>query len=128
MSQADIAYLRHEYIRKSTRHPWGEAAAVAVLLGFAPIAGDDRLARHADRDGIDWGAVLADKSWSSGERFLIATAAGAWSGQRTMIDISRIAYLDDTFLRAWMDIIRACTHGHVPGCPESSKQPEGDYQ
>ena len=51
MSQADIAFLRQEYIRQSTAQRWGEAAAVAVLLGFEPIAGDDRLARHASRGG-----------------------------------------------------------------------------
>jgi hypothetical protein len=127
MSQADVAFLHQQYIRQSSGQGWGEAAAVAVLLGFKPIAGDDRLARHADRDGVEWEAVLADKTWSSTERLLIATAAGAWSGQRTMVDISRVAYLDDNFLRTWMDIIRARTQGHVPGRPESSKQPGGDH-
>ena len=128
MSQAYVAYLRQEYIRQSTGQGWGEAAAVAVLLGFKPIAGDKRLARHADRDGLDWEAILADKTWSPSERFLIATAAGAWSGQRTMIDISRVAYLDDNFFSTWMDIIRACTHGHVPNCPESGERPGGDHR
>ena len=128
MSQADVAFLRQEYIRQSTGQGWGEAAAVAVLLGFKPIASDDRLARHADRDGIEWEAVLTDKTWSSGERLLIATAAGVWSGQRTIVDISRVAYLDNAFLGTWMDIIRACTEGHVPDRPESGKQPDGDHQ
>jgi hypothetical protein len=127
MSQADIAVLRREYVRQSTGQRWGEAAAVAVLLGFEPIAGDDRLARHASRGGIAWDEVLADKTWSPGERFLIATAAGAWSGRRTMIDISRVAHLDDAFLGTWMDIIRACTDGYVPGYP-GSKWPGGDHR
>ncbi|HEX7164382.1 MAG TPA: hypothetical protein VF223_24455 [Trebonia sp.] len=126
MSQADIAYLRQEYIRQSTVQPWGEAAAVAVLLGFEPIAGDNRLARHADRDGIDWDDVLADKTWSTGERFLIATAAGAWNGRRTQVDISRVAYLDDAFFGTWIDIIFACRHGQVPDL--GSKLPGGDHQ
>ena len=127
MSHADIAFLRQDYISRSTRQPWGEAAAVAVLLGFEPIASDDRLARHAGRDGIEWDAVLADKTWSPGERFLIGTAAGAWSGRRTMIDISRVAYLDDAFLTTWMDIIRARTNGRVPGYL-GIKSPSGDHQ
>jgi hypothetical protein len=124
MSQADVAHLRQEYIRQTTGQPWGEAAAVAVLLGFEPVAGDNRLARHAGRDGIDWDAVLADKTWSTGERFLIATAAGAWSGRRTQVDISRVAYLDDDFFSTWIDIIFACRHGHVPAT--GSESPRGD--
>jgi hypothetical protein len=127
MSRAVIAFLRQEYIRQSTGQRWGEAAAVAVLLGFERIAGDDRFARHARRDGIAWDAVLADKTWSTGERFLIATAAGAWNGRRTMIDISRVAYLDDAFFGTWMDIIRARMDGHVPGCP-GSQWPGGDHR
>lgn len=115
MSRADIAALREQYVRQTSREPWGEAAAVAVLLGFEPIASDNRLARHADRDGIAWDAVLADKTWSTGERFLIATTAGAWKGRRTQVDISRVAYLDDAFFSVWIDIIFACRHGHIPG-------------
>ena len=125
MSQADIAYLRQEYIRQSTGQPWGEAAAVAVLLGFEPIASDNRLARHASRDGIEWDAVLADKTWSTGERFLIATAAGAWTGRRTQVDISRVAFLDDTLFGTWIDIVFACRHGQVQN--RGSKLPGGDH-
>jgi hypothetical protein len=120
MSQADIAFLRREYIRQSAGQRWGEAAAVAVLLGFEPIAGNERLARHASRDGIEWDAVLADKSWSTGERFLLATAAGAWTGRRTQVDISRVAHLDDAFFSAWIDIIFACRHGQVPNLGSST--------
>lgn len=126
MSQADVAFLRREYTRQSSGQPWGEAAAVAVLLGFEPVAADDRLARHVGRGGIDWGAVLADETWSTGERFLIATAAGAWSGRRTQVDISRVAYLDDSFFSTWLDIVFACRHGHVPD-PAGNQRPGGDH-
>jgi hypothetical protein len=110
-----VETLREQLTRESSRNRWGEAAAVAVLLGFRPVAADERLVRHAARDGIDWDAVLADRSWSPSERFLIATAAGLWSGRRTMADISRVPFLDDAFLRAWQDMITAALTGHVPG-------------
>ena len=115
MSRADIAALREQYTRQSSQAHWGEAAAVAVLLGFTPIAGDDRLARHASPDGIAWEAVLADKTWSSTERFLIATAAALWGGRRTMADISQVTRLDDDFFRTWLDMVNAAMEGHVPG-------------
>lgn len=119
MSRADVAALRQEYIQVTQIEPWGEAAAVAVLLGFEPIAADKRFADRADRDGIDWDAVLGDETWSSGERFLIATTAGAWSGCRTLIDISRVAWLDNRFLRTWLAIIHARINGHVPADADS---------
>lgn len=118
MSRADVAALRREYILTTVTEPWGEAAAVAVLLGFEPVAADKRFAAHARRDGIDWDAVLADATWSSGERFLIATAAGAWNGRRTMVDISRVAWLDDRFLQTWLAIIQARLDGRVPADAE----------
>jgi hypothetical protein len=114
VSRADVAALRQQYVTGTRREPWGEAAAVAVLLGFEPVAADKRFAMHVRRDGVDWDAVLADETWSSGERFLIATAAGAWSGSRTLIDISRVAWLDGRFLRAWLAIIHARINGRVP--------------
>jgi hypothetical protein len=112
--QADnVAALRQQYVNGTRREPWGEAAAAAVLLGFEPVSADRRFAAHVDRDGVDWDAVLADKTWTATERFLIATAAGAWNGRRTLIDISRVAWLDDTFLQAWLGIIRARIDGRV---------------
>lgn len=110
-----VEALREQLARESSRNQWGEAAAVAVLLGFEPVAGQERLAANASRDGIDWEAVLADETWSPSERILIATAAGLWSGRRTMIDISRVPFLDDTFLQTWQDMITAALTGHVPG-------------
>jgi hypothetical protein len=122
----DVAALRQHYVSTTRREPWGEAAAVAVLLGFAPVAADKRFYAHAGRDGIDWDAVLADETWSSGERFLIATAAGAWHGRRTLIDISRVAWLDDRFLATWLNIVRARIHGRVPDGQARVEPPAAD--
>jgi hypothetical protein len=88
-----------------------------VLLRFGPIAADERLARHVDLGGVDWDAVLADRSWSPAERFLLATAAGLWTGRRTHADISRVAFLDDVFFAAWQDMVTAARTGRVPGDP-----------
>jgi hypothetical protein len=109
-----VEELRDRLTRASARARWGEAAAVAVLLGFEPVAGHERLTAHVGRDGIDWDAVLADQAWSPAERLLIATAAGLWSGRRTMIDISRVPFLHDDALQAWQDMITAALTGRVP--------------
>jgi hypothetical protein len=114
MNQADVAYPRQEYTRQSAGQPWGEAAAVAVLLGFKPVAADKRLARHVGRDGVRWDALLADRTWSSGERFLIQTAAGLWKGRRSQADIGQVAFLDDAFFTVWLAMIAAARTGRVP--------------
>jgi hypothetical protein len=110
---ANVAALRQEYVRATSRERWGEAAAVAVLLGFEPIAGHRRFARHVSHDGIDWDDLLTREKWTPSERLLIGTAAGLWRGRRTDVDISQVAYLDDDFLATWLAIIRAGTTGHV---------------
>jgi hypothetical protein len=115
---ANVAALRRKYLEASARDRWGEAAAVAVLLGFEPIAADPRFARHVARDGINWDALLAE-SWSSTEQLLIGTAAGIWSGSRTMVDISRVTRLGDEFFGAWTAMITAMDTGHVPGQVQS---------
>lgn len=115
MSRADVAALREQYIRQTSREPWGEAAAVVVLLGFDPIVQDDRFAKHVSPCGVDWDSVMADKTWSPTERFLIATATGLWSGRRTMADISRVTRLDGRFLRTWLEMISAAVDGRAPG-------------
>lgn len=114
MSHADVAALRQQYTRASARERWGEAAAVAVLLKFEPIAADDRFAVHVTRSGVDWDDLLADQTWSLTERFLIATAAGLWTGRCTQADISRVAFLDDTFFAAWAAMITAARTGCIP--------------
>jgi hypothetical protein len=114
MSQADVTALREQYSRSCAREPWGEAAAVAVLLGFGPVAGDDRFCRHAGTDYVDFTAVLAERTWSTAERFLIATAAALWTGRRTDADMSRVAFLDDRFFGTWQAMITAARTGRVP--------------
>ena len=126
MTRRDVTALRQHYVNGTRREPWGEAAAVAVLLGFDQVAADKRFYVHVDPDGVDFDAVLADKTWSSGERFLIATAAGAWHGRRTLIDISRVAWLDDTFLTAWLAIIHARINGRVPDWQSQAEPQPGD--
>ena len=113
--RADVAALRRECINVTQIEPWGEAAAVAVLLGFEPVAADKRFAAHVDRDGINWDAVLADETWSTGERFLIATAAGLWSGRPHGADVCRSAFLDDDFYEVWLAMVTASRTGKVPG-------------
>lgn len=112
MSRADVIALREEYRRACAREPWGEAAAVAVLLGCERLACDDRLARHAGKDGVRWEAVLAEGTWSPTERFVLATAAGLWTGRRTEVDISRLGFLDDGFYALGQAILTAA--GRMP--------------
>jgi hypothetical protein len=112
MSAADVAALRAEYAAACARQRWGEAAAVAVLLGFGPVAGHQGFSRHVSAAGADWDEILAGP-WSSGERFLIETAAALWRGWGTA-DISRVAFIDDTFFTAWLAMITAARSGRLP--------------
>lgn len=114
MIPAQMASLRDEYLGACSRQPWGEAAAVAVLLGFEALASDGRLARRTSSSGVDWDAVLDDRTWSPSERFLVATAAGLWRGRRTQADISRVPFLDDAFFAVWLDMVTAARTGRVP--------------
>jgi hypothetical protein len=114
VSRADVNALREEYRRASAREPRGEAAAVAVLLGCERLACDDRLARHAGKDGVRWDAVLAESTWSPTERFLLATAAGLWTGRRAEAGISRLGFLDDGFYAVWQAMVTAARTGRIP--------------
>lgn len=114
MADTGIAALREDLARSLAAGPWGEAAAVAVLLGFAPVAGHPRFARYADRGGVNWPAALKDPTWSEGERFLIATAAGLWTGRPCGADVCRVPFLDDGFYAAWLAMVTAARTGKVP--------------
>jgi|SRR5579859_5357173 len=114
MSHTDIDALRQEYLRACSRERWGEAAAVAVLLGRERFTNDDRLCRHVSQDGVRWDKVLADRTWSPTEYFLLATAAGLWSGRRTEVDISRVGFLDEDFYALWQAMLTAARTGYVP--------------
>ena len=112
MTGDDVAALRADLAQSLTGGRWGEAAAVVVLLGFEPVAGQPRFARHTDRMGIDWHAMLAE-DWSLGERFLIATAAGLWSAHPHGADVCRVPSLDDEFYRVWLAMVTAARTGRV---------------
>ena len=111
---ADVSALRAKYVTACAAQPWGEAAAVAVLLGFGPVASRREFARHVTMGGVNWGKVLGEPAWSSGERFLIVTAAGLWKSSLQLIDISRVPFLDDEFYAAWLAIVTASRTGKVP--------------
>ena len=95
--------------------PWGEAAAVAVLLAFGPVAARPEFARHVTRGGVHWDKVLAEPAWWPEARFLIATAAGLWTGQPYGADVCRVTRLDDSELAAWQAMVTARLTGKVPG-------------
>lgn len=119
MTQPETAeLLRRGYVSQCEEGPWGEAAAAAVLLAFPAIAADARFTENVPLSGVDWEEVLADSTWSSAERFLIATAAALWLGRgRVTVDVAQVAWLDDRFFRVWHDMITAACTGRIPGQP-----------
>lgn len=93
----------------------GEHAAVAVLLGYAPVATSAKFARCVTERGVDWDGVLGE-TWPASERLLIATAAGLWSGRRTTVDISRAAFLPEQDYQLWQSMLSAHRSGSAePG-------------
>ena len=66
MADADVAALRAKYMTACAIEPWGEAAAVAVLLAFEPIASRREFARHVTRSGVHWDPVLAEPAGRPG--------------------------------------------------------------
>lgn len=114
MSDADIAALRAKYVTACTLEPWGEAAAVAILLGYGPVAGRPEFARHVGRDGVHWGKVLAEPAWWPEVRFLIATAAGLWTHVPHGADVCGVASLDDAELAVRQAMVTARLTGKVP--------------
>jgi hypothetical protein len=115
MADAGVTALRDDLARQCSASRWGEAAAVVVLLSFEPVAGDRRFARHAAKTGIDWTAVLKDKGWSPSERFLIATAAGLWTGRAHGADVYRVPFLGDGYYAVWLAMVTASRTGKVAG-------------
>ncbi len=121
MSRAEVVALAGRY---GCYVGSGEHAAVAVLLAHEPVAAAAKFARHAGSRGVDWDAVLAE-TWSPGERLLVATAAGLWSGRRTPVDISRAAFPDDTQYRVWRAMRPAHRAGRVPEAPQEGSGGNG---
>lgn len=113
MSFAAVKALRESYIRQCSQEPWGEAAAVAVLLGFERISRDSRFSSRTDRDGVDWDEILADVTWSPTELFLINSAATLWNSRNGKVDLGRLYSLDGTFWQVWLQMILAAHTGRV---------------
>ncbi len=122
MSEADVVTLRAEYEAACSRERWGEAAAAAVLLGFEPVASRPEFARHVTMGGVGWDKVLAEAAWWPEARFLIATAAGLWTGQPHGADVCKAAFLDDDECKVRLAMVTARLTGKVP---ESSSEKEG---
>lgn len=114
MTDSGVAALRADLMRSLASGPWGEAAAVVVLLDFKPIGANPRFARYVERGGVEWAAVLRE-NWSDGERFLIATCAGLWTGTAHGADVCRVPYLDDRFYAAWLAMVDLSRSGVLPG-------------
>jgi len=114
MSEADVAKLRAEYVTACAATRWGEAAAAVVLLGFEPVATRREFTRRVTMGGVHWPDVLAEPAWSEGERFLIATAAGLWTGRAHGADVSRVPFLSDDFYAVWLAMVTASRTGKVP--------------
>jgi hypothetical protein len=115
MPDDGVAALRENLARSLQGGPWGEAAAVAVLLDFKPIAGNPRFAQHVSRNGAGWHALTGDLTWSTAERFLIATAAGLWGGQAYGADVYWVRFLPEDFYAVWQAMITASRTGVLPG-------------
>ena len=114
MTAADVTALRAKYTAACALEPWGEAAAVAVLLGHEPIASRPEFARHVTMSGVNWAKVLEEPAWWPEARFLIATAAGLWTGRLQLADISRIPFLDGGEYEVWLAMVMASRPGKVP--------------
>jgi hypothetical protein len=111
VGRADVAALREAYVRRDAGS--GEHAAVAVFLGYEPVAASGRFHRHVDRGGVDWAGVLGE-SWSSSERFLIASAAALWGARLGETDLSLVAFLDSGQYQLWQAMLTARRTGGVP--------------
>ena len=116
MSRADIASLAERYGGYAGS---GQHAAVAVLLGYEPVAAAAKFCRHVNGRGVDWDGVLGE-TWPAGERLLVATAAGLWSGRRTTVDISRAGFVDDGQYAIWAAMLAAHRTGQVPEKPAAA--------
>jgi len=115
VSDADVKALRAKYVTACALEPWGEAAAVAVLLGYGPVASRREFSRHVTGGGVRWDEVLEEAAWSDGEHWLIAAAAGLWTGRSYGADVCRIPYLADEIYEVWLAMVAARVTGKVPG-------------
>jgi hypothetical protein len=74
--------------RTARNGQWGAAIYVFTSSRFAA---DDRIWRHVDHDlsGIDFSAILRDRSWQGVERMLVELAASLY-GKRAKLDLGRL--------------------------------------
>ncbi len=115
MSEGTVQRLRAKYVTACTIKPWGEAAAVAVLLGYGPVAARPEFSRHVTMGGVNWDKALAEAAWWPEAKFLIATAAGLWTGQPYGADVCQAPFLGDDELAVWQAMVTARLTGKVPG-------------
>ncbi|PSL08185.1 hypothetical protein CLV30_101152 [Haloactinopolyspora alba] len=88
----------------------GEAASAVAILCDPLFADDWRVWSHVDdeHEAIDWAAILAEGTWSSGERVLLALGRNLWSGGRhTAIDLTDVLGLGDRFLGLALEAMQA---------------------
>lgn len=112
MSRSDVDRLRQAYMTHEAGS--GEHAAVAVLLGYAPLVDQQDFHRHVSSDGITWDALLKE-NWSETDRLLIQAAYALWRSGGVEIDLGRaMAFLDDQQFAVWRDMLTARRTGRVP--------------
>jgi len=68
---------------------------------------------------VGWGDSASplkaeSESWSSTERFLIASAAALWGARAGGVDLSRVAFLDEVQYGLWQAMLHARRTGRVP--------------
>jgi hypothetical protein len=83
-----------------------------LFLGYQPITRIDRFNGHVGEYGVDWDSVIAEP-WSSTEYFLLATAAGLFRSRPTKVDVSRVAFLDDSQYALWLGMVIARRTGNL---------------
>jgi hypothetical protein len=106
------AAARQALADRATKHYFPAAAALTVL-GSRYFEHDARAWSHVSLDGssIRWDAILADGTWSSGERALLEVGQALWDSQGT-VDLAYVfTCLDDPALQVVVDAITALRAG-----------------
>jgi hypothetical protein len=87
-----------------------EAAAAVVILCDRIFADDHRAWSHVDdrHESIDWDGIVAEGTWSSGERALLALGRNLWcGGDDTAVDVTDLICLGDGYFAVAMQAITA---------------------
>lgn len=99
----------------------GDPEARAVLRIFAAVD-DSRAWDRVDPDGIDFRTILADATWSGGERRMMQVAANLWNPANGLVDLTDCCALDARWFGVVLDAIvlrRAGTGGRRMPLSES---------